>query len=52
MHEWQLGRAGVLAELRNKGKGCPCGVSALAGMEGSISADESETYFSFSIIAF
>ena len=41
-----------MAELRNKDKGHPCGVSPLAGMEDSISADESEMSFSFSIIAF
>ena len=48
----QLGRAGVFAELRNKDKGHPCGVSPLAGMEDSISTAESEMSFSFSIIAF
>lgn len=48
----QLGRAGLFAELRNKDKGHLCGVSPLAGMEDSISTDESEMPFSFSIIAF
>ena len=52
MHDRQLGRAGVFAELRNKDNGGPGGVSALAGMEGSISTDESEMSFNFWITAF